>query len=407
MSIFSKFRKPNIKNSKDDNVGGGFYFPFGYTPSGKSVTPSSSMTVSAVYACVRVLSETVAQLPLNVYENTGDGNKRIATDHPLYFILHNEPNNEMSSFDFRQALMTHLLIWGNAYAQVVRNGKGEVLSLTPLLPNKMTVTRDTASKKLIYTYQSDLDGSQVFSKKEILHIPGLGFDGIQGFSPIAIAKNAVGIALAADEYGSKFFSNNATPNGILESDKPVGEKGIENLKTSWNTQFGGSANSHKIAVLEDGVKFKQMALSNSDSQFLETRKFQIDEIARIFRVPPHMIGDLEKSSFSNIEQMSLEFVMYSCNVWINKWEQALHQQLLLSTDDKKRFFFKFNLDGLLRGDYAARMAGYSTAIQNGVLSIDEVREKEDLNKLPAGMGGNLHLINGNMQRLENAGKNYE
>ena len=312
----------------------------------------------------------------------------------------------MTSFVFRETLMTHLLLWGNAYAQVIRNGKGEVIALDPLMPNRMQVNRNEKGQ-LYYQYTTSpddaptMEGSTVvLMPEDVLHIPGLGFDGLVGYSPIAMAKNAIGLAMATEEYGAKFFANGAAPSGVLEH--PGTLKNPDKVRESWNATFGGSHNANKVAVLEEGMKYTPISISPEQAQFLETRKFQINEIARIFRVPPHMVGDLEKSSFSNIEQQSLEFVKYTLDPWVIRWEQSL-QRTLLSSEDKKEYFFKFNLEGLLRGDYASRMSGYATARQNGWMSANDIRELENLDRIPAELGGDLYLINGNMLPLENAG----
>ncbi len=241
------------------------------------------------------------------------------------------------------------------------------------------------------------------SPYDVLHIPGLGFDGLVGYSPIAMAKNAIGLAIAAEEYGSKFYANGATPSGILEYPGTVKEP--DKVRESWNAGFGGSSNAHKIAVLEEGMKYTPISISPNEAQFLETRKFQINEIARIFRVPPHMVGDLEKSSFSNIEQQSLEFVKYTLEPWLVRWEQAM-QRSLIPQDDKSEYFIKFNVDGLLRGDYQSRMQGYATARQNGWMSANDIRELENLDRIPAEDGGDLYLINGNMIPLSMSGAAY-
>ena len=232
--------------------------------------------------------------------------------------------------------------------------------------------------------------------KDVLHIPGLGFDGLVGYSPIAMAKNAVGMAIACEEYGAKFFANGATPGGILEHPGVV--KDPEKVRESWMSAFGGSANSNKVAVLEEGMKYTPISISPEEAQFLETRKFQINEIARIFRIPPHMIGDLEKSSFNNIEQQSLEFVKYTLDPWVCRWEQSM-QRALLNQEEKKDYFFKFNVDGLLRGDYQSRMQGYAVGRQNGWMSANDIRSLENLDLIPDEDGGNLYLVNGNMTKL--------
>lgn len=387
-------------------AGSSYSFFMGGSASGKQVNERTSMQMTAVYSCVRILSEAVASLPLNVYRYTDTGGKEKAFDHPLYRLLHDEPNPEMSSFIFRETLMTHLLLWGNAYAQIIRNGKGEVIALYPLMPDRMTVDRDS-NGRLYYKYRKSNDdaptmesGVVSLAPSDVLHVPGLGFDGLVGYSPIAMAKNAIGLAIAAEEYGSKFYANGAAPSGVLEH--PGTLKDPTRVRDSWNSTFGGSSNSHKVAVLEEGMKYTPISISPNEAQFLETRKFQINEIARIFRVPPHMVGDLEKSSFSNIEQQSLEFVKYTLDPWVIRWEQALYRTLL-SEEEKKTYFFKFNVEGLLRGDYQSRMQGYATARQNGWMSANDIRELEDLDRIPAELGGDLYLINGNMLPLESAG----
>ena len=394
---------------RNSTSGSAYRFFMGNSTSGKRVNERSAMQMTAVYSCVRILSEAVAGLPLHLYQYTDKSSKEKAVENPLYFLLHDEPNTEMTSFVFRETLMTHLLLWGNAYSQIIRNGKGEVMGLYPLMPDRMTVNRDEKGR-LYYEYMvsSDdaktlKDGTVRLSPYDVLHIPGLGFDGLVGYSPIAMAKNAIGLAIAAEEYGSKFYANGATPSGILEYPGTVKEP--DKVRESWNAGFGGSSNAHKIAVLEEGMKYTPISISPNEAQFLETRKFQINEIARIFRVPPHMVGDLEKSSFSNIEQQSLEFVKYTLEPWLVRWEQAM-QRALIPQDDKSKYFIKFNVDGLLRGDYQSRMQGYATARQNGWMSANDIRELENLDRIPAEDGGDLYLINGNMMPLSMSGAAY-
>ena len=405
MGIFSGLFRSRDK-PENRTAGSSYAFFMGNSAAGKSVTERSAMQMTAVYSCVRILAEAVAGLPLHLYRYRDDGGKEKATDHPLYLLLHDEPNPEMSSFVFRETLMTHLLLWGNAYAQIIRNGKGEVLALYPLMPNKMSVDRDE-SGQLYYAYTRSAEeaktaetGQVILRPSDVLHIPGLGFDGLVGYSPIAMAKNAIGLAIATEEYGAKFFANGAAPSGVLEHPGTI--KDPSRVREAWQSQFGGSANSGKIAVLEEGMKYTPISISPEQAQFLETRKFQINEIARIFRVPPHMVGDLEKSSFSNIEQQSLEFVKYTLDPWVVRWEQSI-ARTLLTEDEKRTYFVKFNLEGLLRGDYASRMNGYATARQNGWMSANDIRELENLDRIPAEEGGDLYLINGNMLPLKQAG----
>lgn len=390
--LFFKSRdKP--KNQVSENR---YRFLTGSSTSGKRVTEISSMQMSAVYSCVRILSETIASLPIHVYEYTSLGSTKAIT-HPIYRLLHDEPNTEMTSYIFRETLMTHLLLWGNAYAQIVRNGKGEVIGLYPLMPDRVKVDRDE-SGTIFYEYRTNQKTYEL-RDFDVLHIPGLGFDGLVGYSPIAMAKNAIGMSIAAEEYGATFFSNGATPSGILEHPGTV--KNPEAMRESWSKGFSGS-NSHKVAILEEGMKYTPISISPNEAQFLETRKFQITEIARIFRIPPHMVGDLEKSSFSNIEQQSLEFVKYTLDPWVARWEQTLVKKLL-SEEEKKKYTIKFNVDGLLRGDYQSRMNGYAIGRQNGWMSANDIRRLENLDLIPSEDGGDLYLVNGNMLPLDSAG----
>lgn len=405
LPIISKLRQPRA--GPQNNLWGSTYsFFFGSTTSGKTVNERTAMQTTAVYACVRILAETIASLPLHTYKHTESGKEK-AMEHQLYNLLADEPNPEMTSFVFRETLMSHLLLWGNAYAQIIRDGRGNVIGLYPLLPNKMTVNR-ASNGEIYYIYSRYSDenpniegyGDVYLKNHDVLHIPGLGFDGLVGYSPIAMAKNTVGMSIACEEYGASFFANGANPGGVLEHPGVV--KDPARVRESWNSVYQGTGNAHKVAVLEEGMKFQSIGIPPEQAQFLETRKFQINEIARLFRIPPHMVGDLEKSSFSNIEQQSLEFVKYTLDPWVIRWEQAMKKALFLPSE-KKDYFIKFNVDGLLRGDYQSRMSGYATGRQNGWLSTNDIRELENLNKIPEEFGGDLYLVNGNMTKLQDAG----
>ena len=399
-----------IRGARDkpkDSYGSTAYsFFFGRSNSGKIVNERTAMQTTAVYSCVRILSEAIASLPVHLYRYTDTGKERVY-NHPLYYLLHDEPNPEMTSFVFRETLMSHLLIWGNAYAQIIRDGTGRVLGLYPLLPDKVEVDRDDKGE-LYYIYNRYSDENPNFEdygrvylpQEDVLHIPGLGFDGLVGYSPIAMAKNAVGMTLACEEYGAGFFENGATPGGVLEH--PGVLKDPAKVRESWHAVYGGSKNAGKVAVLEEGMKYQQIGIPPEEAQFLETRKFQVNEIARLYRIPPHMVGDLDKSSFSNIEQQSLEFVKYTLDPWVIRWEQSLQKALLLP-QEKKEYFVKLNVDGLLRGDYQSRMTGYSIGRQNGWLSTNDIREMENMNPIPAEEGGDLYLVNGNLCKLKDAG----
>ena len=408
MSIFSRIFKS--RGSPKNSLPGDGYRPYvGRTTSGNSVTQRSSMQLTAVYACVRVLSEGVASLPLVTYKEKKDGTKVRAVDHPLYYLLHDEPNPEMTSFSFRETLMMHLLLYGNAFAQIIRNGKGDVVALYPLMPDRMKVDRDEHGH-IYYEYMKQQDeaatmktGTVILKPEDVLHIPGLGFDGLVGYSPIAMAKNAIGMASACEEYGASFFANGASPGAVLEH--PGVLKDPEKVRTAWQEAYGGPHKANRVAVLEEGMKFTPISINPQDAQFLETRKFQIEEIARIFRVPLHIIGDLDHATFSNIEEQSLEYVQYTLQPWLIRWEQAI-QRSLFTPEEKKTMFCRFNVDGLLRGNYQSRMQGYSIGIANGFMSVNDVRALEQMDLIPDEEGGNTYMVNGTMTPLRNIGAAY-
>ena len=380
-------RRPSPRNS----VSTALTFYFGSSAAGKPVNPRTAVQMTAVYACVRVIAETVASLPLHVFQYTEKGSEK-ALDHPLYRILHDEPNHEMTSFILRETMLSHLLLWGNAFCQIIRNGRGQILGLYPLLPDKMLVDRNKYGV-LTYEYTTRDGGIARLRPEDVLHIPGLGFDGIMGYSPIALQKNAIGLGIAAEEYGSRFFSNGATPSGVLTHPNTV--KNPSALRESWHAAYGGSANSGKVAILEEGLKFERISMPNNEAQFLESRKFQVAEICRIYRVPPHLVGDLEHATFSNIENQSISFAMHTIRPWLVRIEQAMNKALFLEKE-KGSYYVRFNIDGLMRGSYKERMDGYAIGRQNGWLSANDIRELENMNPLSDEDGGNEYMVNGNM-----------
>ena len=379
------------RDKPKDSVSAATTFPFGMAGSGKNVNARTAIQVSAVYACVRVIAETVASLPFSVYEQDKNGSKK-AIDHPLYHLLHDEPNSEMTSFVWREAMLTHLLLWGNSYCQILRAGRGNIIGIYPLLPDRMEVDRDDKGK-LTYAYSTTNGQTVKLRPEDVLHIPGLGFDGIMGYSPIAVERNAVGLSIAAEEFGSKFFGNGATPSGILTHPNTV--KNPKALRESWMEAYGGSSNANRVAILEEGMTFTRISMPNNEAQFLETRKFQVEEICRIYRVPPHMIGDLEHATFSNIEHQSIDFAVHCIRPWLVRIEQAINRSLF-TDKEKGRFYSQFNLDGLMRGSYKERMEGYAIGRQNGWLNANDIRDLENMNPIPEEEGGNAYLVNGNM-----------
>ncbi len=400
--------EPDLPKIEDNVRDSGQTFVFGRADSGERVDEKSAMQIATVYACVRLLAETVAGLPLHLYISKDGGSaKEKAADHPLYKLLYRQPNPEMTSFSFREVMMTHLLLWGNCYAQIIRDGKNGVLGLYPLLPENVEVDRDEKGQ-IFYIYHAYTDEKPgennkdiYFRRDEIFHVPGLGFNGLVGFSPIAMMKNALGTTLAVEKYGSSFFKNGAQPSGVLEH--PGVLKDPSKIRENWSAVYGGANNAHKVAVLEEGMQYKAISLPPEDSQFLSTRQFGVTEICRIFRVPPHMVQNMEHATFSNIEHQSIDFVVHTLTPWLVRFEQAIIKDLLLP-DEQEDYFPKFNVDGLLRGDYQSRMQGYATGISNGFLSPNDIHRLENWDLIPAEKGGDDYYLNGGYVKLEDAGK---
>ena len=375
-------RLPEITDNVRDS---GSLFVFGTANSGERVDEKSAMQIATVYACVRLLAESVACLPLHLYQLDGEDGKLKAKDHPLYKILYRQANPEMTSFSFWEVMMTHLLLWGNAYAQIVRDGKNGILGLYPLLPENVEMDRENGGELyyIYHAYTDEVPGETnkdiLFRREEVLHIPGMGFNGLVGFSPIAMMKNALGTTLAVEKYGSSFFRNGAQPSGVLEH--PGVLKNPEKIRENWSTVYGGANNAHKVAVLEEGMHYKPISLPPEDSQFLSTREFGVEEICRIFRVPPHMVQDLKRSTYNNIEHQSIDFVVHTLAPWLTRIEQAIIKDLLLE-EEQAQYFPKFNVDGLLRGDYKSRMEGYAIGFANGFLSPNDIRRLENMDPIP-------------------------
>lgn len=397
---------PDVRNNVRDS---GTLFVFGKADSGMTVDEKSAMQIASVYACVRLLAESVAQLPLHLYRIEGEYGKAKARDHPLYKILYRQPNPEMTSFSFWEVVMTHLLLWGNSYAQIVRDGRNTVLGLYPLIPENVEIDRDD-NGQLYYIYHATTDevpghsnNDVYFRREEILHIPGLGFNGLVGFSPIAMMKNALGSAIAVEKYGSSFFKNGAQPSGVLEH--PGVLKDPQKIRENWTAVYGGSGNAHKVAVLEEGMSYKPISLPPEDSQFLSTREFGVEEICRIFRVPPHMVQDLKRATFSNIEHQSIDFVVHTLDPWLRRIEKAIVKDVLLG-DEQDEFFPQFNVDGLLRGDYKSRMEGYAIGRTNGWMSANDIRRLENFDLIPEEEGGDEYIVNGSCVKLKDVGAAY-
>lgn len=362
-----------------------WYEPIGTAnPAGIRVTPESALRVTAVMACIRVLSETMASLPLFVFRQRSDGGKEKAKDHALYNLLHTRrgmPNRWQTAVEFREMMNAHLCLRGNAYAEILPGRRGGVGELIPLHPDRMEAEQ-LDNRRIRYTLRNPFGGDERrLTQDQVFHIRGISSDGITGLSPIQHASAAVGLATATEAHGSSLFKNGARPGVILEHPGKIDQDASRRLRTDWESLHRGPYKAHRTAVLEGGMKAHELGMTSEDAQFLETRKFQVLEICRIFRVPPHLVYDLERATFSNIENQSIDFVQYGLVPWLTRWEAAISRSLIA---DDEEFFAEHVLEGLLRGNTNDRFASYAVARQWGWMSINEIRERENLNPIEDG-----------------------
>ena len=350
--------------------------------SGVQVDQHSALQMSAVYACIRLLSETLAQLPLNIRRRTADGSE-LATSHPLFNILHNTPSPWMTSFSWRNSVMSHRVGWGNGYSYIIRNQLGEPRALLPLLPDRTYPQIIDNQLK----YQTQINEIPLEADPaDVLHVPALGFDGLVGISPICLHRLSIGLGIAAQKFGAKMYSSGSMLSGVLKhpgrlkrkAERPDDPSPVERLRKQWRDLYSGLENAGSVAVLEEGMDFQKTAINPVDAQYVELMKFQVADIARMFNVASHLINDLDRATFNNISELSLSFLRYTMTPWIVRWEQELNRKLFPGSNT---YYVKFNLQGLLRGTLTERKDYYKTAIEYGWLSRNEVRELEDLNKV--------------------------
>ncbi len=363
----------------DRSIGG---FP---TTTGIDINDTSAMGVMAVYAAVRLLSETIGSLPGHVMRETDKGKEK-ARSHPLYRIIHEQANPEQTAMEWRETAMAHLLLRGNHVSEKQLDGGGRVVALWPIHPDRVRVERDGTNGPLVYLVKVPPTNVEVrLAANRVLHLRGLGSNGITGYSPLAIGRNAIALALAAQEYGARLFKNDTKPGGVLEHPGKLSTPAYDRIKASIEQEHQGLTNAHRMMILEEGMTWNQVGINPDDAQFLESRKFSVTEIARLFNVPPHLLRDLERATFSNIEHQGIDFVVNSLRPWLVRFEQRMKIDLL-SESDRVAHFIKFNVDALLRGDIKTRYEAYQMGKQNGWINADEIRELEDMNPLPDGLG---------------------
>jgi HK97 family phage portal protein len=376
---------------------------FGGTPgaAGVSVTPENAMRSTAIYSAVRIITESIGGLPLPVYRRLPKDAKERAPEHPVYRLLHRQPHPQMTPIVWKETLTGHVLLWGNAYAHIQRDdgGRGRPIALTPLHPGR-TKAEAQADGSVVYTWHPKQGGVQRFAPADVLHIPGLGFDGISGLSPIGLAREAIGLGIAIEKFGAGYFGKGSVPVGILSKPGKVSPTAKENIRQSWESVHAGE---RRVAVLEEDLKWTAVGIAPEESQFLQTRKFQIAEIARIFRIPLHMLAEMDRATFSNIEHQSLEFVIFTLMPWLIRWEQEINRKLFLEAEQDE-YFAEHLVAALLRGDNATRMTSYATGIGNGIFSVNDIMRLENMN--PIGPEGDRRFIPLNLVPLELAGEDF-
>lgn len=368
------------------------------TPSGIRVTPESALQCSAFLACVRVISESVASLPLHLYRRLPSGGKEKANEQPLYRMLHQQPNPWQTAMEFREQMTALYLMYGNSYAEIRPGPNSAVAQLWPLHPSRMEVER-LEDGSLRYRYREPSGRTTIYTQNEIFHLRWLTTDGITGLQPSTLSRNAIGLAQALESHGSTYFGNGARPGIVLESDNPIPVEAAERLREQWERMHRGADRAFRTAVLPNGVKAHELSGSNEAAQFLETRQYQVVECCRAMRVPPHMIQDLTRSTYSNIEVQGTEFVQHCLLPHLKRWEAAISRDLIVDDDT---YFAEHSVTGLLRGDSAARAQWYTAMLQCGVLSVNEIRELENLN--PIGPEGDQRFMQMNMTTLEQIGQ---
>jgi HK97 family phage portal protein len=395
MALKGSMRDSTQSLSTTDVSGWNRLFNMSYT--GKAVNDETAMQVSTVWACVKILAESVGMLPLGIYEKQKNGNSE-KVDHPLAEVLVHSPNADMTSQEYREAGQVNLGLQGNAYSFVERNGAGQVSSLYPIESKNVVPERDRDTGRIQFKV-NDRGQWNTYPREKIWHVKGFGNTGLIGYSPIGAARQAMGISLATEEFQARFFANGARPSAVVTVPAWLDDKQRPKARENLQQLLGGLQNAHKVALLEGGMTLGEWGMPLDDLQFVELRRFQLHEICRMYRVPPHMVADLERATFSNIEQMSLEFVQFTLLPWLRRWEESA-ERWLLKPGDRSKYMVRFNFEGLLRADTAARSEYLAKMVANGMMSRNEARAKENLNSV-TGQGMDDYTVQSNMVTVGN------
>ena len=358
--------------------------------SGATVNQRTAVQVTAVFACVRLLAQTIASLPLHTYRRTDKGKEK-ATEHPVYTILHSLANSECTSYMLRLIVMTNLLLTGHGFAEIVRNRNGQVMEMWPIPSNKVYIKRNKSTGEVFYEIQLDRGGVKILYAESMLHLQWFGLENLESYNPIFLAREAIGLSIATEEFGASFFENGANSSGIAEYPGKMSDDAYNRFTKSFNDRYTGLDKNQRVMFLEQGLKFTKLTINPNEAQSLETRKHQVIEIARFYNVPPHLIMDLERSTFSNIEHQDISFVKYSLRPYLVCWEQEMYRSVFITRTERALYFAEFNVDGLLRGDSKSRAEALDIQMRNGVINADEWRAIENMNPQPNGIGQKYYV----------------
>lgn len=371
------------------------------TASGVEVTESKAVGLTSVYACIKIISEGVSSLPLILYERIGEREKRRAVNHNLYGILHDSPNPEMTSMEFREAQNYHLALRGNSYAMVERDQIFRIKNLWPVLPDRVRVYRGK-DKELYYEISGPDGGHVTMPADYMLHLRTMSKDGLVGMDPLEIMREALGSGVAMQEYRARFFANDATASGVLEHPGALGDEAYERIQKSWEKMHRGIENAHKIGILEEGMKFKETSIDPEKAQMADSWRLSIADASRIWNIPIHMLAEIERgASYASVEQFNLGFVVHTLRPWLVRWEQGISKKLL---QGEKNLFAEHLVDGLLRGDIKTRYEAYRIGHEQGWLCPNDIRAMENMNPLPEGQGGDTYLKPLNFEPAGNSPK---
>lgn len=347
------------------------------TTAGLPVSPGNAETISTVFSCVQSIAETIGGLPLLLYRNASNGDRQRASDHPLYRVLHDAPNERQTALEFREQLTAHVLLWGNGYAEIHSDAAGNVTALEPIHPRNVTVLQLPSGRIRYDVADAQTGRIRPLLADEVLHLKDRTDNGIVGKSRIQVAREMLGGVLAAQEHGNKAWANGARLSGVLQTPHVMTDDSIGRLRESWQGQFSGTGNSGKTAILENGLTYQQLSMSNEDAQWLQSRQFSVEEVCRIFRVPPVLVADLRHANFSNSVEMNRWFVTHTLRRWLTMWEEGA-ERALLGPIARSRYFIEHNVEGLLRGDSTGRATFYQSGIRDGWLLKSEARRLENL-----------------------------